>query len=60
MLDANGEALADGAPLPLRFGVWFWGNGSQPGAWAPAALGPDWQATGLLSAASPRSRSTSA
>lgn len=48
MLDSNGEALAEGAPLPLRFGVWFWGNGSQPGAWAPAALGPDWQATGLL------------
>ena len=49
MLDANGEALAEGGALPLRFGVWFWGNGSQPGAWAPAALGPDWQPTGLLS-----------
>lgn len=48
MLDSNGEALADGEPLPLRFGVWFWGNGTQPGAWAPAALGAGWQATGLL------------
>lgn len=53
MLDANGEALAEGAPLPLRFGVWFWGNGTQPGAWAPAALGPDWQATGLLAGLAP-------
>ncbi len=48
MLDANGEALADGAPLPLRFGVWFWGNGTQPGAWAPATQGAGWEATGLL------------
>lgn len=48
MLDSNGEALADGTPLPPCFGVWFWGNGSQPGAWAPAALGPGWEATGLL------------
>lgn len=53
MLDANGEALAGGDPLPLRFGVWFWGNGSQPGAWAPAAVGPDWQATGLLAGLAP-------
>ena len=29
MLDSNGEALADGSPLPLRFGVWFWGNGTR-------------------------------
>ena len=29
MLDSHGEALADGSPLPLRFGVWFWGNGPE-------------------------------
>ncbi len=48
MLDRHGEALADGSPLPRRFGVWFWGNGTHPGAWAPQTLGPGWQATGLL------------
>jgi len=53
MLDANGEALADGAPLPMRFGVWFWGNGTQPGAWAPAVQGPGWEATGLLAGLAP-------
>jgi len=48
MLDAHGEAHADGTGLPLRFGVWFWGNGSQPGAWAPATTGVGWEATGIL------------
>jgi hypothetical protein len=27
MLNGNGTALAAGTPLPLRFGVYFWGNG---------------------------------
>jgi hypothetical protein len=49
MLDAHGEALAGGTALPLRFGVWFWGNGTQPGAWAPPTQGAAWEATGLLS-----------
>src|SRR6185312_6735346 len=26
-LDGNGEALADGAPIPVRFGTFFWGCG---------------------------------
>lgn len=30
-LDGNGTALASGAPLPLRFGTWFWGLGFTPG-----------------------------
>ena len=42
MLDSRGEALADGAPLPTRFGVWFWGNGVRPEQWAPAATGTGW------------------
>lgn len=53
MLDRHGEALADGSPLPLRFGVWFWGNGTQPGAWAPAAQGAGWEASGLLAGLAP-------
>jgi hypothetical protein len=30
-LDGNGTALASGAPLPVRFGTWFWGLGFTPG-----------------------------
>lgn len=30
-LDANGTALASGAPMPIRFGTWFWGLGHTPG-----------------------------
>lgn len=53
MLDDHGTALAGGEPLPQRFGVWFWGNGMQPGSWAPAVTGPDWQATGVLDGLAP-------
>jgi len=32
VLNANGTALAaTGAPLPVRFGTWFWGLGHTPG-----------------------------
>ena len=27
MMDDNGEAFAQGSPLPTPFGIWFWGNG---------------------------------
>ena len=30
MLDDNGTALAAGDELPVRVGVWFWGNGLRP------------------------------
>ncbi|MSO73147.1 MAG: DUF1552 domain-containing protein [Rhodospirillaceae bacterium] len=30
-LDGNGTALASGAPLPTRFGTWYWGCGHTPG-----------------------------
>jgi hypothetical protein len=30
-LDDHGTALASGAPLPLRFGTWFWSMGHTPG-----------------------------
>jgi hypothetical protein len=29
-LDTNGTALASGAPIPFRFGTWFWGLGHNP------------------------------
>lgn len=49
MLNGNGTALAGGAPLPQRFGVWFWGNGTHPGQWAPAVTGAGWEPSVLLS-----------
>lgn len=30
-LNENGSALASGAPIPVRFGTWFWGLGHTPG-----------------------------
>jgi hypothetical protein len=40
-LDENGTALADaGAPLPTRFGTWFWGLGVNPPRWIPDNVGP--------------------
>jgi hypothetical protein len=39
-LNANGTALAaTGAPLPVRFGTWFWGCGLNPGRWIPQNTG---------------------
>ena len=36
------RALADDAVYPVRFGVWFWGNGVQKDTWAPATTGANW------------------
>ncbi len=41
-LNANGTALASGAPLPLRFGTYFWGCGLTPGRWEPKTVGPNY------------------
>jgi hypothetical protein len=38
-LDGNGEALASGAPIPTRFGTWFWGCGVNTARWFPGQLG---------------------
>jgi hypothetical protein len=39
MLDGSGKALADGTPLPKRFGVFFWGNGVRLAKFVPSAVG---------------------
>ena len=41
-LNTNGTALASGAPLPVRFGTWFWGCGLNPGRWIPNKVGTDY------------------
>lgn len=57
MLDAHGEAFADGSPPPVRFVVWFFGDGvasadigdleGRP-LFAPAQTGPDYPLTSQL------------
>ncbi|MEL6195917.1 MAG: DUF1552 domain-containing protein [Myxococcota bacterium] len=43
MLDSNGIAYAeDGAPLPVRYGTFFWGNGVRPDRWQPNIIGANW------------------
>ena len=50
MLGSTGRAWADGAPLPRRFGLFLWGNGTLPGTdtdpdrWTPLGegQGSDW------------------
>ena len=40
-LDGNGVAMAaTGAPVPIRFGTWFWGLGVNPNRWFPDKAGP--------------------
>ncbi|MEY2926948.1 MAG: hypothetical protein RL367_1425 [Pseudomonadota bacterium] len=42
-LNSNGEAMAaTGAPLPVRFGTWFWGLGVNPPRWVPDRIGKDY------------------
>jgi hypothetical protein len=42
-LDGNGQALAaTGAPVPVRFGTWFWGLGVNPSRWFPSKAGPNY------------------
>jgi hypothetical protein len=43
-LDGNGSALAaTGAPVPIRFGTWFWGLGVNPNRFYPTTEGPDYE-----------------
>ena len=45
-LDSNGTALAaSGAPLPRRFGTWFFGCGMNPDRWNPTTEGRDFALT---------------
>lgn len=38
-LNGNGTALADGKPLPVRFGTWFWGLGMSKSIFVPSHTG---------------------
>ncbi len=42
-LDGNGQAMAaTGAPVPVRFGTWFWGLGVNPSRWFPSTAGANY------------------
>ena len=55
MLNGNGTAYADEAPLPTRFGTWFFGNGINPPEWVPAAtgVGDEWTLSKALTPLQP-------
>jgi hypothetical protein len=40
-LNSNGTALASGAPMPIRFGTWFWGLGMDRSIYLPKRTGAD-------------------
>jgi len=42
MLNNNGTAFAQGAPLPKRYCTWFFGNGIIPALWNPSVTGSTW------------------
>ncbi len=42
-LNDNGNALASGAPMPKRFGTWFWGCGMNPERWDPRQIGSGYE-----------------
>ncbi|WP_129646981.1 DUF1552 domain-containing protein [Peristeroidobacter agariperforans] len=57
-LDTNGTAFASGAPLPVRFGTYFWGLGltdtpTGGSRWVPTKAGPGYELMPELEALAP-------
>jgi hypothetical protein len=42
-LNGKGTALADGSPLPVRFGTWGWGLGMSKSIFVPKQTGAKWE-----------------
>ena len=42
-LNGNGDALASGRELPVRFGTWFWGLGISDPIFTPSKFGADYE-----------------
>lgn len=53
MLNNHGTALAQGEPLPKRFGVFFWGNGVRLEHWTPSSTGAGYALTAELAGLAP-------
>lgn len=58
-LDGNGKAFASGAPLPTRFGTWFWGCGVNAHRWIPDNEGRDYDLKEELVALAPHKQKVS-
>ena len=52
-LNGNGNAMADGSPLPVRFGTWFWGLGMQKKIFVPTKVGADFDLPEEIAALAP-------
>ena len=52
-LNDSGTAMATGAPLPLRFGTWFWGLGMNSTVFVPKTLGANFDLPEELAALAP-------
>lgn len=52
-LNTNATAYADGAPLPRRFVLMFWGNGTRIKPWLPTTLGANYQLSPVLAPYAP-------
>lgn len=53
MLNNSGTAFAQGAPLPKRFGVFFWGNGVRLDRWVPSSTGQNYALSAELAPLAP-------
>ncbi|MGE3333573.1 MAG: DUF1552 domain-containing protein [Rhodospirillaceae bacterium] len=42
-LNGNGNAMADGTPLPVRFGTWYWGMGISKSVFVPKQAGANYE-----------------
>ncbi len=42
MFNVSGNAYAAGGGFPVRFGLFFWGNGNLPDKWTPVDEGAGW------------------
>ena len=52
-LNENGTALANGAPIPMRFGTWSWGLGMSESIFVPKKTGPDFDLPEEIAALAP-------
>ena len=52
-LNENGTALADGLPIPMRFGTWSWGLGMSKEIFVPNKTGPDFDLPEEIAALAP-------
>ena len=52
-LNDSGTALANGAPIPMRFGTWSWGLGMSEAIFVPKKTGPNFDLPEEIAALAP-------